>query len=156
MEYLQQVELPAFVIKVAGQTGNAFKKLDVGLSRAKVLEILGRPDGVERTGSSEVLTYRNRLMSGWGWDRADYYVVLNDEKVSSYGTGTVREKEPPTIVIPPQFQSPDPRSSRNTQTCVATRNLVSGLYRNCIYRCTGGEVALTIGGAEICPLTIER
>ena len=95
-----QIVPPAVMIQIIGFTGDAFKKLDVGMTREQVIKLLGRPDGVERSGPEETLTYRNRMMSGWGWDRADYYVVLTDGAVTSYGTGTVREHGPPGTAFP--------------------------------------------------------
>lgn len=62
-----------------------------GMSRAEVIELIGNPDGVRSHEGSEVLQYTNRLISGWSWDRADYFVVLNNGQVTEYGTGQVRQ-----------------------------------------------------------------
>jgi len=32
------------------------------------------------------------LISGWSWDRADYFAILKGDKVTEYGSGEVREK----------------------------------------------------------------
>jgi hypothetical protein len=53
---------------------------------------LGRPDGFRTQGEYTVLKYTNRLISGWSWDRADYFVILKDDKGTEYGSGEVREK----------------------------------------------------------------
>ena len=66
-------------------------ELRPGMSRTQVIEAIGNPDGVKTSSSSEVLQYTNRLMSGWSWDRADYFVVLKEGVVVEYGTGEVRQ-----------------------------------------------------------------
>ena len=58
---------------------------------------MGRPDGYNRAGNYEAMTYANRLMSGWSWDRADYSVILVDGTVSSYGPGTIRQGSGPNV-----------------------------------------------------------
>lgn len=83
----------------AGITGNSFKKLEEGMSKDDVLRLLGKPDGFRREGATETLTYSNRLMSGWAWDRSDYYVVLSDGKVTAYGK--VRDRRPNTLIVVP-------------------------------------------------------
>ena len=89
------------IIETAMIMGNAFRKIEEGMSKEELLKLLGKPDGFKRDGDAETLTYANRMMSGWGWDRADYYVVLTDGKVSSYGTGEVRDRRPNTVVVVP-------------------------------------------------------
>lgn len=72
-------------------TGEQVRKLDVGQDRASVEHALGRPDGYAQMDGYDVLTYKNRLMSGWSWDRADYQVILKDGHVVQYGPGEVRQ-----------------------------------------------------------------
>jgi hypothetical protein len=75
-----------------------------GETREEVERMLGRPDGYQRQSNTEALIYSNRLITGWGWDRADYIVVLTDGRVSSYGPGAVRQGQGPalgTLVIIP-------------------------------------------------------
>lgn len=66
-------------------------ELRPGMTRAEVVQMIGNPDGVRSHEGSEVLQYTNRLISGWSWDRADYFVVLKDGVVTEYGTGQVRQ-----------------------------------------------------------------
>lgn len=80
-------------------TGSQMSQVDVGMGRDQVLSIMGRPDGDRVVGTSEALTYSNRLMSGWGWDRADYHVVLTDGRVVAYGPGVVRQNSGPNVLV---------------------------------------------------------
>ena len=57
----------------------------------QVVKIMGRPNGVQTNGNQTSMSWTNRLMSGWSWDRADYHVLLTDGKVTHYGTGTIRQ-----------------------------------------------------------------
>ena len=75
-------------------TGQQVSQIDVGMSREQVIGIMGRPDGDRGAGNIEAMTYSNRLMSGWSWDRADYHVVLTSGRVSAYGPGVVRQNSP--------------------------------------------------------------
>ncbi len=61
----------------------------------------GATDGLRRTENQEVLSWNNRLASGWAWDRADYNVIVTDGQVSEYGQGEVRPKANGTLVIIP-------------------------------------------------------
>ena len=74
-------------------TGEKMSRVSPGSSKDDVFNILGRPDGFQQKHDYTVLKYTNRLISGWSWDRADYYVILKDDKVVEYGPGEVREKE---------------------------------------------------------------
>lgn len=153
MDWQPPIEPPA-LIRVAGITGNAFKKLEEGMGKEQVLKLLGRPDGMSRDQNAETLTYRNRLMSGWAWDRADYYVILVDGRVASYGTGDVRERQSPIIVAPtlasPMPVPPAPPTLRGQ--CFLQREWTSGFYKNCVFRCVAGEVVRTVTSTELCPL----
>ena len=74
-------------------TGEKVTRLSPGMSQADVVGVLGRPDGFRTEGDYTVLKYTNKLISGWSWDRADYFVILKDDKVTEYGSGEVREKD---------------------------------------------------------------
>ena len=76
-------------------TGDQVRSLNLGMTRDQVMAAMGAPDGARRDGRSEALTYSNRLMSGWSWDRADYHVILTDDRVVSYGPGVVRQNAAP-------------------------------------------------------------
>ena len=67
-------------------------KISPGSFQENVFEILGKPDGFRTEGEYSILKYSNRLISGWSWDRADYFVIIKDKKVVAYGPGEVREK----------------------------------------------------------------
>lgn len=40
--------------------------------------------------------------------------------------------------------------------CVLQSGIQSGLYRNCLYRCPGGQVSRSTGAATICPISIRQ
>ena len=80
-------------------TGEKIKHLNIGMTRTEVVKMLGRPDGVQKSGKYEALKYAHRLVTGWAWDRADYNVILKDGKVIEYGPGEVRVKEGPTSIL---------------------------------------------------------
>ncbi len=84
-------------------TGEKMQNVQIGMSKAEVISILGNPDGAKRSGNFEALSYKNRLMSGWSWDRADYNVIMENGVVPEYGPGTVRQKDPnvSTLIILP-------------------------------------------------------
>lgn len=64
---------------VSCTTGERITNLREGLTKAEVIEMLGRPDGFQRSGDYEQLQYTNRIISGWSWDRADY--LSNSEEM---------------------------------------------------------------------------
>ena len=68
-------------------------RLSPGMSQADVFGTLGRPDGFRTEGDYTILKYTNKLISGWSWDRADYFIILKDDQVTEYGSGEVREKK---------------------------------------------------------------
>jgi hypothetical protein len=86
-------------------TGDQMSNIRAGMTKAQVIVVLGQPDGYARAGSTEALTYTNRLMSGFSWDRADYQVILTSGVVTSYGPGTVRQNSAPgnfgTLILIP-------------------------------------------------------
>ena len=86
-------------------TGDQMSNIRAGMTKAQVITALGQPDGYSQAGSTEALTYSNRLMSGWSWDRADYQVILSSGVVTAYGPGTVRQNSAPgnirTLVLIP-------------------------------------------------------
>ncbi len=82
-----------FLTTISGcATGEKVARISPGMSQTDVVETLGRPDGFRTEGDYTILKYTNRLISGWSWDRADYFVILKDDKVTEYGSGEVREK----------------------------------------------------------------
>lgn len=81
--------------------GSKMKKLSPGMTKQEVINTLGRPDGYTISGEYEALKYANKLMSGWSWDRADYYAILKNGILVEYGAGEIREKENNIIVLVP-------------------------------------------------------
>lgn len=77
------------------------KEVRPGMSKAEVINVLGNPDGFKTVEGQEILTYKNRLISGWSWDRADYHIVIKNGEVIAYGAGEVRVKDNNTILIVP-------------------------------------------------------
>lgn len=86
-------------------TGQNFSDLSEGMTKEQVIAKVGRPDGFQRSGTYEALKYTNLFVSGWKWDRADYYVILKDDRVMAYGPGSVRQSDGPggivTLVLVP-------------------------------------------------------
>jgi hypothetical protein len=80
-------------------TGEAIARLEPGMRKAEVVDVLGRPDGFKTSGEYESLQYTNRLISGWSWDRADYFVILKNGLVVEYGPGGVRQRDPNSTVL---------------------------------------------------------
>jgi hypothetical protein len=78
------------VFLAACTTGEKMADVHEGMTKAQVISTLGQPDGFRRAGSTEALTYSDRLISGWSWDRADYQVILIDGHVTAYGPGAAR------------------------------------------------------------------
>lgn len=56
--------------------GTKMTKLSEGITKQDVIDVLGNPDGFQLAGKFGALRCPNRLMSGWSWDRADYFAVL--------------------------------------------------------------------------------
>lgn len=90
---MKRVIIPGLITLLlsACTTGEKISDLSPGMSREQVVKTLGKPDGDAVNGKYELLTYSNRLMSGWGYDKADYKVVLESGKVVQYGAENVRQ-----------------------------------------------------------------
>ena len=69
------------------------QKLSPGDSPSIVEKKLGKADGFKVRGKSTVYHYNHKLISGWAWDRADFHVIFEDNKVIEYGMGEVRLKD---------------------------------------------------------------
>jgi len=94
------IALALAALTVSGcATGEKMRRLDAGMDRHTVERQMGRPDGFSTQDGYEVLTYKNRLMSGWSWDRADYQVLLKDGRVVQYGPGVVRQNSANTGLV---------------------------------------------------------
>ena len=140
-------------------TGQSVQQLAPGMSRAEVVSIMGSPDGVQANGNVEVLKYANRLMSGFSWDKTDYFVTLRDGRVEGFGNGEVRQNAPPQFIVPqygtaPQSAYSPPAPIRTT--CMKTGETTTGMTKQCVYSCLGSAVVQTQNAVSLCPLTIER
>ena len=74
------------------------------MSTGQVEEILGRPDGFQRAGYAVGYQYTNRLISGFSWDRTDYYAIFRDDRLVEWGPGEVRQGQVPntgTLLVVP-------------------------------------------------------
>jgi len=84
-------------------TGERMRGVSEGMTKEEVVSQLGEPDGYRRSGDYEAFQYTNRLISGWSWDRTDYTVIFDNERVVEYGPGKVRERDSGTgtlILVP--------------------------------------------------------
>jgi hypothetical protein len=81
--------------------GKRMTKVNEGMTKQEVIKTLGKPDGFQRSGEYEALKYSNRLMSGWSWDRADYYAILKNERLIEYGAGEIRQNSANVLVLVP-------------------------------------------------------
>jgi hypothetical protein len=98
---LKSFALLLCLVLVGCMTGEKMSGLHPGMTKAEVVQRLGRPDGFKVVSGCEVLSYNNRLASGWAWDRADYNVVVCNGRVTEYGQGQVRPKANGAVVIIP-------------------------------------------------------
>ena len=88
------VVIIVFLFIITGcATGELMSRLRPGMPKEEVVQALGHPDGYQSRGEYEALKYSHRLVTGWSWDRADYFVILKDGKTVEYGTGEVRVKD---------------------------------------------------------------
>jgi hypothetical protein len=74
------------------------------MTRTEVEAIMGRPDGFQRSGDIVGYQYTDRLISGWSWNRADYYALFRDDRLTQWGPGEVRQGQGPnvgTLVVVP-------------------------------------------------------
>jgi len=95
----KMIYIAIVVLISACATGERIVRLDPGMTKGQVVEVMGRPDGFKAQDGYEVLRYTNRLISGWSWDRADYNIVMKDGKLIEYGAGEVRTKQVGTNTI---------------------------------------------------------
>lgn len=75
--------------------GQKITRLQEGMTKAEVIDIIGQPDGFQRKGDYSVLKYTHRFIDNdpYNRDRADYAVILKNDKVVEWGAGEVRVKE---------------------------------------------------------------
>ena len=89
----------AAIMAISCTTPQTMTRLRPGMTKDEVIDIMGNPDGYKAEGEYESLKYSHRLVSGWAWDRADFYVILKNGKTVEWGMGEVRVKEGPTNVL---------------------------------------------------------
>ncbi|MEK0084172.1 hypothetical protein [Benzoatithermus flavus] len=65
--------------------GRYTTSLREGMISARVEVLMGRPDSFQRSGDVVGYEYTNRLMSGWGWDRADHYAIFQEDRLVRWG-----------------------------------------------------------------------
>jgi outer membrane protein assembly factor BamE (lipoprotein component of BamABCDE complex) len=95
----KMIYITIIVLISACATGERIVRLDPGMTKDQVVDVMGRPDGFKAQDGYEVFRYTNRLISGWSWDRADYNIVMKDGKLIEYGAGEVRTKQVGTSTI---------------------------------------------------------
>lgn len=79
-----------FILVTGCTTGEKFRNIDIGMKRERVNKLVGKPDQIDRTNGYIITYYKNRLISGWSWDKADYYILFDkNDKVYKYGFGNI-------------------------------------------------------------------
>ena len=75
-------------------TGERMQNLSLGMSKSQVEREIGRSDGAEVVDSRQCFIYLDRLISGWGMNRADYRICFEDGRLAEYKAIAVRERKP--------------------------------------------------------------
>jgi hypothetical protein len=92
----------ALILFIVGgcTTAEQLPQIREGMSQAEVERVMGSPDGFKRSGNIKAIEYKNRLISGWSWDRADYGFIFTNDKLTEWGAGQVRQsRTQPQIFI---------------------------------------------------------
>ena len=90
---MYKIIIPILILMFSGcVTGEMVHRLEPGMSQEEVVSVIGKPDGFQQRGEYTIYKYTNRLISGWSWDRADYFFIFKDDMLIEYGAGEVREK----------------------------------------------------------------
>ena len=79
-----------FCVTAQAAFGNKFEKIELHMNTQQVDKLLGKPDTEARHGDYLIWSYLKRLISGYGEQRADYYVVFRADEVMDYGAGSVK------------------------------------------------------------------
>ena len=78
--------LSMFFLCLSCTTGEKFNGIRQGMNKESVESKLGQPDSIQQFPNSTLYQYISRMVSGWGWDRADYYVIFDTNGlVHTYG-----------------------------------------------------------------------
>ncbi len=70
-----------------------------GMTHGQVRSVMGAPDGFARRGRFSAMEYKDRLISGWSWNRTDYGFIFKDGKLIQWGAGRVRQGGPQTLLL---------------------------------------------------------
>jgi len=62
-----------------------------GMPQSELEDVMGAPDSFVKRGDFSGLEYKNRLISGWSWDRADYSFIFKNDRLVEWGSGEVRQ-----------------------------------------------------------------
>ncbi len=112
-------------------TGEKFGAVEEDMSKEQVRHLIGKQDQIERRdGGITIYYYKNRLVSGFSWDKTDYYVVFGPEnKVISYGHGAIdaRTSDRMAAWSAEQQKVNTPRKTR----CISSSNLIGEIETNC-------------------------
>jgi hypothetical protein len=91
----------AAVVLAACTMAENLPQIREGMNRAEVEAVMGSPDSFKRTGEFTAIEYKNRLISGWSWDRVDYSFIFKNSRLVEWGAGQVRQaaNNPQVLVI---------------------------------------------------------
>ena len=89
--------IAALLLIAACTTGEKVADLREGMTPDQVREVIGDPDGFQRVGDFVGFQYVNRLISGWSYDRADYYAIFENDRLTQWGAGQVRQGTGPNV-----------------------------------------------------------
>lgn len=64
-----------------------------GMTTTEVKAVMGNPDGYEQREELELYRYTDKMVSGWGWNKANYVVLFKNGKVIQYGIDSMRFRE---------------------------------------------------------------
>ena len=91
--------IAAFVLSACAMSVN-LPQIREGMARSEVEAKMGSPDSFRRSGEYTGIEYKDRLISGWSWNRADYSFIFKNNKLIQWGAGQVRQAtNAPQILI---------------------------------------------------------
>ena len=77
--------LVAVMFVAACTMSERLPNISEGMSRGEVETVMGSPDGFKRAGEFTAVEYKNRLISGWSYDRADYSFIFENNRLVEWG-----------------------------------------------------------------------
>jgi len=81
----------ALLVVSACAMEDSLDEVHEGMSQAELEGVMGAPDSFVRRGDYSGLEYKNRLISGWSWDRTDYSFIFKNDRLAEWGAGQVRQ-----------------------------------------------------------------